>query len=81
MSEEKENVSRSVVSDSFETPWSVACQAPLSMRFPRYEYWNGLPFPSLGYVPNPGIEPTFPALHADSLLLSHLASPVSVGIC
>ena len=51
------------------------------MGFPRYEYWSGLPFPSLGDVPDPGIEPTFPALHADSLPLSQLASPVSVDIC
>ena len=38
--------SRSVVSDSFATPWTIACQAPLSMGFPRWEYWSGLPFPS-----------------------------------
>ena len=38
----------SVVSDSFATPWTVACQAPLSMRFPRQECWSGLPFPSPG---------------------------------
>ena len=37
--------------------WTVAGQAPLSMRFPRQEYCSGLPFPSLGYLPNPGIEP------------------------
>ena len=43
------------MSDS-ETPWSVAPEAPLSMRFPRQEYWNGLPFPSAGYLPDPGIE-------------------------
>ena len=35
----------------------IACQAPLSMGFPRQEYWNGLPFPPLGDLPNPGIEP------------------------
>ena len=46
------------MSDSFVTPWTVACQAPLSMRFPRQEYWNGLPFPSPGDLPNPGIKPT-----------------------
>jgi len=38
-------------------PWSVAHQAPLSMGFPRQEYWSGLPFPSPGDFPNPGIEP------------------------
>ena len=41
----------------FETPWTVACQAPLSMGFPRQEYWSGLPFPSLGDLPDPGIQP------------------------
>ena len=44
----------------------VACQAPLSMKFSRQEYWSGLPFPSPGYLPNPGIEPGSPALQADS---------------
>ena len=37
--------------------WTVAHQAPLSMEFPRYEFWSGLPFPSLGDLPDPGIEP------------------------
>ena len=41
----------------FETPWTIACQAPLSMEFSRQEYWSGLPFPSPGDLPNPGIEP------------------------
>ena len=39
------------------TPWTVACQAPLSMRFSRQEYWSGWPFPSPGDLPNPGIKP------------------------
>ena len=43
-------------------PHTVACQAPLSMRFPRQEDWNGLPFPSPGDLPDPGIEPTCTAL-------------------
>ena len=51
-----------VVSDSFETPWTVARQAPLSMGFSRQEYWRGLPFPSLGALPDLGIEPLSPAL-------------------
>ena len=38
------------------TPWTVALQAPLSMRFSRQEYWSGLPFPSPGDLPDPGIE-------------------------
>ena len=49
--------SRSVMSDSSVTPWTVAHQAPLSMGFPRQEYWSGLPFPSPGDLPHPGIEP------------------------
>ena len=44
------------------TLWTVACQAPLYMGFSRQEYWNGLPFPSPGIVPNPELEPMFPAL-------------------
>ena len=52
----------------FATPWSVACQAPLSMGFSRQEYWSGLPFPSPGALPDPGIEPGSPALQAGSLL-------------
>ena len=47
------------------TPWAVACQAPLSMGFSRQEYWSGLPFPSPGDLPDPGIEPGPPALQAD----------------
>ena len=49
------------------TPWTVARQAPLSMGFSRQESWSGLPFPSLGNLPNPGIEPGSPALLADTL--------------
>ena len=55
-------VGRKVVSDSFVTPGTVARQAPLSMKFSRQEYWNGLPFPSPGDVPDPGIEPVSPGL-------------------
>ena len=47
------------------------CQAILSMGFPRQEYWSGLPFPSSGDLPDPGIKHTFPLWQADSLLLSH----------
>ena len=49
------------------TPWTVAYQVPPSMGFSRQEYWSGLPFPSPGDRPNPGIEPESPALQADSL--------------
>ena len=45
--------------------WTVAYQAPLSMGFSRQEYWSGLPYPSPGDLPNPGIEPGSPALQAD----------------
>ena len=55
-------LSRSVVSDTFVTPWTVARQAPLSTGFPRQEYWNGLLFPSPGALPHPGIELGPPAL-------------------
>ena len=51
----------------FVTPWTVACQAPLSMGFSRQEYWSGLPFPSPEDLPNPGIKPGSPALQADAL--------------
>ena len=58
--------SRSVVSDSLLTPWTVAQQAPPSMAFSRQEYWNGLLFPSPGDLPDPGIESRSPALQADA---------------
>ena len=48
--------------DSFFIPWTVTYQIPLSMGFPRQEYWSGLPFPSPGNPPNPRIKPTSPAL-------------------
>ena len=54
----------------FVTLWTAACQAPLSMGFPRQEYWSGLPFPPLGDLPDRGTEPTSPAspaLQAGSL--------------
>ena len=59
--------SRSVVSDSFAIPLTIAYQASLSMGFSRQEYWNGVPFPSSGDLPDPGIEPRSPALQADAL--------------
>ena len=49
------------------TPWTIAYQAPPSMGFSRQEYWSGLPFPSPGDLPNPGIKPRSPALQADAL--------------
>ena len=59
----------------FCTSWTVACQVPWSMALPRQEYWSGLPLPSPGDLPDPGIEPESPALAGDSLPLSYLGSP------
>ena len=52
------------------TPWTIDCQAPLSIGFSRQEYWNGLPFPSPGDLPDPGIEPLAPVclLHCRQIL-------------
>ena len=57
------------------TPWTVACHAPLSMGFPRQEYWSGLPFPSPGDLSDSGIKPGSPSLQADSLLTEPQRSP------
>ena len=51
----------------FVTPWTVAHQAPPSMDFSRQDYWSGLPFPSLGDLPDPGVELGSPAFRADAL--------------
>ena len=60
------------MSDSFATLWTVAHWAPLSTGFPRQEYWSGLPFPSPGDLPDPGIEPTSPVVQAlASVILYH----------
>ena len=72
------------------TPWTVAHQAPLSMGFSRQEYWSGLPFPSPGDLPNPGIKPRSPALQADTLTsepplqghkYDHDLGPISWSFC
>ena len=63
----------SALSD-FATPWTVACQASLSMEFPRQEYWSGVPSPPPGDLSDPGIEP--PAFQVASLPLCHLGSPI-----
>ena len=62
------------------TPWSVTCQAPLSMGFSNQEYGSGLPFPSPGDLPNPGIKHRSPALQADSLLTELQGKP-RICIC
>ena len=59
------------------TTWIVAHQAPLSMGFSRQEYWSGLPLPSPGVLPHPGIKPGSPALQADSLLTEPPGKPKS----
>ena len=75
-------------------PWTEAHQAPLSMEFSRQECWSGLPFPSPGDLPNPGIEPRSPTLQVDSLpseppgseywsprILEWVANPFSKELC
>jgi len=64
---ESENVSCFSHVGLSAAPWTSACQAPLSIEFSRQEYWSGLPFPSPGDLPDPGIKPGSPALQADSL--------------
>ena len=62
----------------FATLWTVALHAPLSLGFPREEYWSGLPFPSAGDLPDPGIKPTSPvspALQVDSLVTEPSGKP------
>ena len=49
------------MSNTFTILWTVACQTPLSLGFPRQEHYSGLPFPSPGNLPQTGIEPTSPA--------------------
>ena len=49
-----------IVMSNSATPWTVACQAPLSMEFSRQEYWSSLPYPPPGDLPDPGIEPRSP---------------------
>ena len=62
----------------FATPWTVAHQDAQSMEFSRQEYWSGMPFPSPGDLPNPGIEPWSPALQADALLSEPPGKPKDV---
>ena len=60
----------------FAAPWTVAHQAPPSMGFSRQEYWSGLPFPSPGDLPDPGIEPRSPALQVDALTSEPPVKPI-----
>ena len=59
----------------FWNPLTEALQAPLSMEFPRQEFWNGLPFPPPGNLPDPGIKPRSPTLQVDSLPCELLGKP------
>ena len=60
----------------FAIPWTVAYQAPPSVEFSRQEYWSGLPFPSLGDLPYPGMEPRSPTLQTDTLPSEPPGKPV-----
>ena len=62
----------------FATPWTVAYQAPLSMVFSRQEYWSGLPFPSPGDLPQPGIKPSSPALASGFFTTEPPGKPIIV---
>ena len=61
-------------------PWTVAHQAPPSMGFSRQEYWSGLPFPSPGALPDPGIEPRSPIMQADALTSEPPGKPKNTGV-
>ena len=63
----------------FATAWTVVYQASPSMGFSRQEYWNGLPFPSPGYLHDPGIDPGSPTLEADALTSEPPGKPISLA--
>ena len=62
----------------FTTLWTIAYQVPPSIGFSRQEYWSGLPFPSPGNLPNPGIEPRSPTLQADALTSEPPGKPLDI---
>ena len=67
----------------FATPWTIACQAPLSMEFSRQEYWGGLPCPPPGGLPNPRIKPASHVCHVGRWVLyhsRHLGSPLGTAL-
>ena len=64
----------------FAIPWTVAYQVPPSMEFSRQEYWMGLPFPSPGDLPNPGIEPRSPSVQADALPAEPPGKPLTYAV-
>ena len=65
---------------AWRIPWTVAYQAPPSMRFSRQEYWSGLPFPSPEDLPDPGIEPRSPAFQADALTSEPPGKPLKANL-
>ena len=67
------------MADSFATTWTVVCQAPPSMGFPRQEYWNGLPVPSPGDHPNLGTEAASPALASRCFTTEPYGKPQLTG--
>ena len=69
------------MSNSFANAWTVALQAPLSMGFPRQEYWSGLPFPSPGGLPDPRIKPTSSALAGGFFTTKSLGKPIYMCVC
>ena len=71
----KVKVSHLAVSDSLQSQWTIAHQAPLSMGYSTEEYWSEMSFPSPGDLPDPGIKPEPPELQADSFLSEPLESP------
>ena len=76
----KVKVSVNLIVSNSPTPWTVAHQRPLFMELPRQEYWSGLPFPSLGDLPDPEIEPRSLALQAVSLLFCNYTMVVLFSI-
>ena len=67
------------MSSSFGTPWTIACQVPLSMEFPLQEYWSDLPFPSPGYLPNRGIRLLSPRLAGGFFTAEPPGKPIRIG--
>ena len=65
----------------FAIPRTVAYKTPPSMGFSRQEYWSGLPFPSPGDLPDPGMEPGSPAFQADALTSETPGKPIYIYIC
>ena len=64
------------------TPWAAVYQAPPSMGFSRQEYWSGLPFPSPGDLPDPGMEPGSPTFQADALISEPPGKPFAlIEVC